>query len=148
MEKQKKMEKAITKLNKTLEILENNKLISDYMGIKSKKVLFGWIIISANGTKLSNRTTWTEKQAWEEFLLNDIFHQDMNWLMPVIDNILEEQFHDETIRKDIYGLSFKHREVILSLQHGRILKESDTKLFQGTYSVIIQYLKKRGKKKI
>ena len=142
-----KKEKAIIKLHKTLEILENNKLISDFMGIKSKKTWFGWIIISANGTKLINRT-WTEKQAWEDFLLSDIFHQDMNWLMPVIMDILEEQFKDKTIRKDIYGLHLKHNKVTLSLPNRCVLVESDTKLFQGVYSVVIQYLKKRRQENI
>jgi hypothetical protein len=127
-----------------MEAQENNKLISEFMGIHARRTLFGVELFHPNGNPVMKwNACWTKKQAWKEFLDNNgkLYNSSWDWLMTVVEKI-------ETINLD-NNINFPNVTIGGGLYC--IIQDCNGELFQflgeenskisSAYKAIIEFIK-------
>lgn len=95
--------------------MNENKLIAEYMGLKFDK-----------GTMYNmGYDVFADGDLWRTHQLR--YHNDWNWLMPVVEKILDISFQDEGDAEDFYSI----RDCIPDINH--------------TYKAVVEFIKQYNK---
>lgn len=69
------------------EIIENSKLISEFMGLNVKKVMLSYNLYNQRGYRILKWGMNSEENLWIQLNKNNFYHSSWEWLMPVIEKI-------------------------------------------------------------
>ena len=115
------------------EITEGNKLIAEYIGGKFDG--YGWEFKDSNIEFFKNLTFvyYKSQELW--------FHQSWYWLMPLVENIINENNSAVELCGNNYLLGSKYFCSILPDQTNSQSANSENSLIEATYMAVIKYLK-------
>jgi len=130
------------------EIIENSKLIAEFMNLKVKKFMFSYNLYNQRGYRILKWGLSSEKELWIQLNDNNFYHSSWNWLMPVLEKIENMDFVtsiqiDKT--KDVYLTPCTHA-CIFDGTDLEIIEEADNK-FHAIYKAVVCFINWYNNKK-